>query len=777
LLFIPESLKRQNELIRTLQKQLEATERELADQKWILDQYLQSPSWKLTAPLRWIARQLRALKQILTGSAADQRPAPIVQVLRAEPGDETVAVDNDQASAELKLLYSSLFRVSLHAFINSNATLDLPTSSEPEVSIILVLFNRAELTLACLRSIRENYNLKFEIIIVDNASSDETSRLLDRIRGARIIRNTENRNFLLAVNQGTRDALGKYILLLNNDAQLAPEALTAALRTIKSDQSIGAVGGRIVLLDGSLQEAGSIIWRDGSCLGYGRGDNPFASTYMFRRDVDYCSGAFLLTPRETWVRLGGFDEAFFPAYYEETDYCLRLWEHGLRVVYEPDVVILHYEFASSQSASDATALQNSHRQIFVKRHAPSLKSHWSAEPEAVLEARTHGSAQHILFVDDRVPHPWLGSGFPRARTMLLALRKQGFDVTLFPTAVVEEDWATVYSDLPREIEVMNELGPSLLEAFLRHRKDYFNAIVISRPHNMNLLHPIVAAHPDWFEKTSIIYDAEALFAPRDVGLRQLSGEQLSDVEVEKVYEDEVSLAATADCVIAVSEMDRTTFRSRGIERVYLLGHALDTQPTANSFEQRSGFLFVGAIHDEMSPNGDSMIWFLTEIWPSIVAQLGSDVSLTIAGINRSDSIRALAGPNVQILGHLEDVSELYNRARVFVAPTRFAAGIPHKVHEAAARGIPVVATPVLARQLGWNDGVEIAVAEHAATFADKCLTLHRDRENWSLLRETALAAIRRECSRSVFDRQLHDILAAEKLAAAGTRYADAGMDR
>ena len=70
-------------------------------------------------------------------------------------------------------------------------------------------------------------------------------------------------------------------------------------------------------------------------LGYGRGDDPSAAMYNFRRDVDYCSGAFLLTPVETWEQLNGFDPVFEPAYYEETDYCMRLWERGLRVVYEP----------------------------------------------------------------------------------------------------------------------------------------------------------------------------------------------------------------------------------------------------------------------------------------------------------------------------------------------------------------------------------------------------------------------------------------------------------
>jgi GT2 family glycosyltransferase len=159
-----------------------------------------------------------------------------------------------------------------------------------------------------------------DIIIVDNNSSDDTASLLDRLEGATIVRNSANMHFLKAANAGAREARGRYILFLNNDAQVHPGSIQAAIETLEKSGDIGAVGGKLILPDGSLQEAGSIVWRDGSCLGYGRGGDPFAPEYMFRRDVDYCSGAFLLTRRETFMRLGGFDEAYQPFYYEETDF-------------------------------------------------------------------------------------------------------------------------------------------------------------------------------------------------------------------------------------------------------------------------------------------------------------------------------------------------------------------------------------------------------------------------------------------------------------------------
>jgi len=751
---------RQNEIIRSLKKQLEATERELANKEWVFEQFLQSPSWRLTYPLRWLAKQFRSLRRWANGS--EDRPA--ASAADTAPSDGPDEEDNTILNwpPGPKEVFSDCYRVQLLALLAAGTRLRLPHSETPLVSVILVLFNRAELTLACLRSLREQAVQDLEIIIVDNASKDETSSLLERVEGVRVIRNPENAGFLLAVNQAAREARGEYLLLLNNDAQLLPETLSAALATIRSAPDIGAVGGRIVLLDGVLQEAGSMIWRNGGCLGYGRGDDPFAPMYMFRRDVDYCSGVFLLTPRRVWNQLGGFDVAFRPAYYEETDYCMRLWERGLRVVYEPNAVVLHYEFASTQTIEEVTTLQERHQSVFARKHHAVLAGRADAPaPESVLETRMRPSpGGRVLFLDDRVPHTWLGSGFPRAHAILRALVKQGRFVTVYPLGDFPEEWSSVYSDMPAEVEFMMGYGRLMLEAFLRERRGYYDTIIVSRPHNMNVLRGIIAARPAWFENVSVIYDAEALSAWREIARRELIGEPLPADEVSRLLAEEVDLASKADCVISVAEYERALFRKLGVARVHVLGHSIAARPTPRRFRDRAGFLFVGAIHDESSPNADSVLWFLTEILPRIQARLGAEAVFTIAGINKSQKVAEAARPGVRLIGPAPDLWDLYDSARVFVAPTRYAAGIPHKVHEAAAHGVPVVGTLVLADQLGWNDAA-LAVGVDAAAFADKCGALYTDETAWMEIREAGLARIRSECSPDAFERRLKEILDAE----------------
>jgi O-antigen biosynthesis protein len=747
LTFTPEGLKRQNELLRALRKELAAKERDLANQKWVFEQFLQSPSWRMTYPVRWMAQQLRRLRD---GNPDTFRGVDTTDIEKEAPAEP------EEYSEDLKAAFASLCHVSLQSFLASATTMELPHSANPKVSIILVLFNRAELTLACLRSIAEHHAEDLELIIVDNASSDDTSQLLDRLRGPRILRNAENRNFLLAVNQAARECRGEYILLLNNDAQLLPGALERLLATIQSSPDIGAVGGKIILLDGTLQEAGDIVWKDGSCLGYGRGDNPFAGPYMFRRDVDYCSGAFLLTARRTWQELGGFDESFKPAYYEETDYCMRLWARRLRVVYEPTAAIVHYEFASASTSSSAIALQARHQRVFVEHHGAALATHDIPNADRLVHARSRHKGPRVLFLDDRVPHLWLGSGFPRANALMRALLKNGCFVTMYPLAGAAEPWDVVYSDVPREVEVMMGLERGMLESFLRNRAGYYDNIVISRPHNMEYLAPILGNHADWFENTRVIYDAEALFAIREAGLRKLHGRPMSAEEFQLALAAETSLTRAADCVVAVSESERQMFQRNGIAKVEVLGHSIEVAPQEVPFAQRQGLLFVGAVHEEASPNADSLVWFLGEVLPRIKQVLG-EIRLTIAGVNKSERIRALAGPSVEVAGHVPDLRVLYARSKLLIAPTRFAAGIPHKVHEAAARGLPVVATPLLAEQLGWTEK-ELAIAEDAEAFAQRCVELYTNEAKWKSIREAALDRVRVECAPEAFDRKTAEIL-------------------
>lgn len=764
--------------VRTLQSEKQAGERAYAALEAYHRAILSSASWRYTAPLRRLRALLgrtRLRRAAFLAARALFRALPVSmetrlrwrhRVMRTPLGRffgiaQFPAASPEAAAAPAldKETVRAQAEAELEAFLRTPLRLRLPQSDRPRVSVLLVLFNQAGLTHGCLQSLAAEHDVEFETLIVDNASSDRTSALLDRVEGATLIRNADNEGFLLAVNRAAQAARGDYLLLLNNDAVLLPGSLRAAVDRLDHTPDAGAVGGPILLWDGRLQEAGSIIWNDGSCLGYGRGDDPEAPAYGFVRDVDYCSGAFLMVRRDVFEALGGLDTDYVPAYYEETDLCVRLWERGQRVVYDPAVRIRHFEFASAGKRSDkAIELQTRNRAKFLAKHPDFLGRQPAPSAGAILAARQRlaPGEQRILFIDDRVPRRDLGSGFPRARDFLLALVDQGHFVTHYPLQFPHE---SARDGLPETVEIMHGRGIDGFEDFFRERQGYYDTIVVSRPHNMVAFNRIATEHREWLGSASIVYDAEALFSLRDIARAELEGKRLSPAKCEQMIEDELRISRTADRVVAVSEAEAVQYRNHGHTRVHVLGHVHSVHRDVPGFDARNGYLFVGAVHNAESPNGDSLVWFLREIWPLLRAQ-GAD-RLDVVGLCESDEVQRLAAASqgVTLHGRVAAVEPFYDRSRVFIVPTRFAAGIPHKAHEAAAHGVPMVVTSLIARQLGWHDGAETEVADRADDFAARCHALHEDSQRWQARQSAAFAAIERDCSTRAFENAVRDIVA------------------
>jgi GT2 family glycosyltransferase/glycosyltransferase involved in cell wall biosynthesis len=637
----------------------------------------------------------------------------------------------------------------LHGFLASDARLRFARVGDPTVSAIVVARNRAELTCRALRSLLADDSIPLEVVVVDNASTDETTDVLARCDGVTVARNDANIGFGPAVNQACALAKGEYLLLLNSDAEVLPGSISSALRTIAAT-GVGAVGGRLILEDGRLQEAGSIVWRDGSSSGYGRGDMPFAPMYSFERDVDYCSAALLLTRRDCFVDLGGFDPAYAPAYYEDVDYCFRLRGAGWRVVYDPTFIARHTEFGSSGSPDEALARQSRNRGTFVEKHRRALAAQHSPQEASPLEGRmVPPRGLRILYIDDQVPRDALGAGLPRARQVLRTLVGLGHFVTMYPLVYCEES-SPGLREIPRTIEVMKGYGPERLWEILRERSGYYDRVIVSRPHNFQTFRSVIGENTEQIAIGTVIYDAEAIFTQRETDLERLRGETVTAGQ--ERLDAEVQLARAADVVISVSDQDRETFEAAGCPTVVTVGHCIEPAPTPATFADRAGFLFVGPTHDERSPNTDGIVWFVTEILPLLDGALQADVRLTVVGQTGSARVAALAGPKVATTGPLADLSGAYDAARVFVAPIRAAAGISHKLHHAAAHGVPIVCTQLVASQLGWHDERELLVATDSESFARQCARLYRDPALWHRLRENALEGVRIDCSPETFTR-------------------------
>ena len=650
----------------------------------------------------------------------------------------------------------------LDEFLRRGVPMSLPTHSAPVVSVILVLYNQAGFTYACLHALHAEHSVPLEIIIVDNASTDKTQPLLAALRGPVIIRNDQNVGFVKAVNRGAAIAKGDCILLLNNDAVVRPGSMAAAIRTIQSAPDIGAVGARLVLPDGSLQEAGSIIWKDGSCLGYGRGLSPDDYQVSFRRDVDYCSGAFLLVKRNLYEDIGGLDETYSPAYYEEVDLCVRLWMKGFRVIYEPRAIVDHFEFASSKKNEDAIALQIRNREIFRSSHPGFLSGRMEPRVENIARARHQGHARkNVLFIDDQVPIPSAGSGLPRAKEMAEVIVSEGCLLTIYPLQLPDANREAALELLSSETEIAFGEGVSGFPSFLERRCGMYDVLVVSRPHNMEVIARLKEKAPQLFAGIRIIYDAEAVFAARTICAAKLRGAPLSDEEASRLIASETALSKMADSISVVSALEARYFTDSSRDNVFILKHQLPLRLTPRGFGERTNFLFVGRLLEEDSPNADSILWFTREILPRIQDKLGKTAGVSVVGMICPELLQRLRHPAITVHGEVDDLSELYGCSRVFIAATRFSAGVPLKILEAASYGLPVVCTTLLRQQLAWEDGVELLSGETSEEFADACIRAYSDETLWNQLRMDAAKRISTECSRETFTGTIRRMLGSD----------------
>ncbi len=205
-----------------------------------------------------------------------------------------------------------------------------PPSPQP-VTIVIPAFNHRDVTVRCLRSIADSWfeSLDVQFVVVDDGSTDGTADLITRLDGIDYIRNGRNEGFVRACNRGAALALGRYVCFLNNDTVVRDGWLDHLVNTAEADSTIGIVGSKLVYPDGRLQEAGSIMWRDGTGWNVGRNESPDDPRYGFLRDADYVSGAALLIRRDLFELAGGFSEMFAPAYYEDVDLCFGVRSLGI----------------------------------------------------------------------------------------------------------------------------------------------------------------------------------------------------------------------------------------------------------------------------------------------------------------------------------------------------------------------------------------------------------------------------------------------------------------
>ena len=700
------------------------------------DHFLRDGRFKLNAPsagidLRYYAGLPAVRDDLRLGHCTDAF-THFLAIGRRQGLASTPPEEEQISKAQARMLFRRRARDLLPLFARS--PLSFARAEEAEVSVVVPVHSSVDVTAMTLGSLRNAYPDPIELILVDAGAKDKGRRIEQFVEGARILRLDVEIGAARSHTTGFHHASRGAVLFLGSEVELAPGAVAAALHRLRSDPTIGAVGGKVIAGHGVLREAGGGIGQDGTLRPCQRDALPLSPEANFVRDVGFCSGSFLLVRTELLQRLDGFDATFDTDCYVAADVCARIAQAGFRIVYDPAVVV--HDHSPIEVADDAIAADSD---VFARKHAGWLAGRADAVP----------GRRRVLFIESMVPSRMLGSGFVRSNDVLRVMASLDCAVTVFPLHQSPFDPAVLYRDLPDTVEVMHDRTIADLAKFLADRAGCYDVIWVGRTHNLDdLARTIQSAIAGAERRPRIVLDTEAIASVRDALRAALPGrEQTFDLDA--ALAREFANAGCCDSIVAVSRAEAKTIRALGHRRVAVIGHMRAVTPTPHSFEARAGLLFVGAIREMNSPNYDGLCWFADEVLPLIDAQLGWETRLTVAG-DTGEGVtldRFRGHPRITLRGLVADLEPLYNAHRLFVAPTRYAAGIPYKLHEAASFGLPIVATELLAGQMGWTDGRDLAAAStDPVRFAERVVSLYRDEALWQTLRDNAIERLRAENS-------------------------------
>lgn len=604
---------------------------------------------------------------------------------------------------------------SLHG-LDPNEVLAFPTHEKPLVSIVIPVYNEWVVTHRCLWSVLEHTTMPYEVIVADDCSTDETADIGNYVTGVTVIRQEENQRFLKNCNLAARHAKGEYLLFLNNDTAVTANWLEP-LVTLFDDATVGVVGPKLLFPDGKLQEAGGVVWQDASGWNFGRADDPRLPQYSYVRETDYVSGAALMIRHALWSELGGFDEAFVPAYYEDTDLCFQARNAGFKVIYQPASEVVHYEGLShgTDTASGQKQYQLINQQTFLDKWSSELQADHFPNAEHVNLARDRSRHQkRLLIIDHYIPHYDKDAGSRSTWMYVEMMLKAGYRVqfmgaNFFP----HEPYTSKLQQMGVEVLVGEQLARHL-DRWFTENLPYVDHIFLHRPHIAEQFLPHLKKQTQCPPITFVGHDLHFLRSQREY---DLTGDSSLLKQVEEWRKRELNVINAVDHTVYFSEVETQALADivpeadiRAIPLYILEDKTLDRR-----LSEIPQLLFVAGFNHP--PNIDAACWFVSEVLPLLEDAVGA-VHLHIAGSNPNKAVQELASENITVHGYLSDEAllNLYSTSHCAVVPLRFGAGVKGKVLEAIQYGVPLVTTSVGAEGIPDAEAV-MAVADEPEAFA------------------------------------------------------------
>lgn len=679
----------------------------------------------LSANLRWQLQRLRYLLKRVIGSVTQRGFKGTLRRIAQELGHRPAT--------------DPVWKLeSLDASLPSS----VPHSTAPQVSVIIPVHGKLSYTLACLRSVaRHDAVAPFEVIVVDDASPDDSADTLAQIDGLRLLRNPVNLGFIGSCNAGAVAARGAFLLFLNNDTQVTPGWLDRLHDCFAEEPGCGIAGSRLAYPDGRLQEAGGIVYANGEAWNYGRFEQRDDPRFLYRRDADYVSGAALMIEAALFHEVGGFDTRYAPAYCEDMDLAFAVRAAGRRVIYQPASLVVHCEGISSglDPFAGVKQYQTINRAKFADKWQDALKQ--QPAPRTPVEQAVHRPGlRHMLIVDALTPDPARDSGSLRLVNIMRLLREQGWRISFMAdNRRASNDEIALLGRLG--VQVLCKPWAPVLPTWLAREGAGLDAVMLCRHYIAQPHLPLVrrlAPH------AKLLFDTVDLHFLREQRAASHTGNAALARQAEASRQCELGLIRASDASFVVSPVEYELLaRELPDARVELLSNVHDVFGRTKPFSERHGLVFVGGFAHP--PNVDAVQWLADDIFPLIHAQQPG-IELHLIGDIPDEARQRFTRPGVQVHGRVDDLAPWMEGCRVALAPLRYGAGVKGKVNMAMSHGLPVVATPIAAEGMNLIDGESVLLGSDAAAFAAAVLRLHEDEALWLRLSDASLHNVRQHFS-------------------------------
>ncbi|MGA0588072.1 glycosyltransferase [Dyella sp. KRB-257] len=632
--------------------------------------------------------------------------------------------------------------LSLIALDEPFAPFALPAPQRPRVSVVIPVHGRREYTVACLRSLaRHGARVPFETIVVDDASPDDTLDVLAGVEGLRLIANRHNLGFVGSCNAGAAEARGDCLVFLNNDTQVTSGWMDALLRCFAERAQCGIAGSRLVYPDGRLQEAGALVFADGSGWNVGRFESRHATPYRYRRQTDYVSGAALMIRREVFRRVGGFDTRYAPAYFEDADLAFAVRRLGLQVWYEPASTVVHCEGISAGTDLDAGMKrhQRPNQAVFVEKWASELAL--QPPPGTALERAVRWKCRgRVLVVDATMPDPARDSGSLRLCEILQLLDELGWSVAFHP-----DDGRADDPDIDRlgalGCEVLRGADIGSLPDWLRRHGHRLHAVMLCR-------HTVAGQYADAVRRHApqarLLFDTVDLHFLREERAAAHTGYDAMAQQAGQSRRSELALVERADVTFVVSPHEKALLAKLAPgARVDVLSNIHHVHEDIPGHADRRDLVFLGGAGHP--PNVDALRWIAADILPRLRKAL-PDIRVHALGDMPDPLRRELDVPGLRLHGRVADLAPWLDGCLASLAPLRFGAGVKGKINMAMSHGVPVIATTLAVEGMQLQHDRDVLIADDADAFVDAVLRLRNDAILWDRLCASGMENIRRHFS-------------------------------